>query len=356
MDPCQDIHARHAEVLTYGLRLNQSPSRVHASSGSESSSGSSDHKHDQGLEDYVECKVDNVTVSSNPGGTSIVYLRLLGQGDSHNMVLPVHIALTHDVAKNMLSTIGFRVTKIRITDIVSNTYYARIHLAPMSKQGGGPVEEVDVDARPSDAINLAVRFGVSVGRPTLPRSPGGISRLQETQGLDTSTWHHTGLTDSFSRGAQEFDQTDTAWWAGALSVLQPTADVLLGCAAQAPMYVRKTIAEMAAIQGQEMQSAPRSTETHNDIARSVKATLSSFEDPCIMLQLQKDLAVQEQRYEDAHKLQQSIYHEMTHSTLLRLVVAMEAALQDGRFEEAARLRDEFRRIAHVSMPSERQAR
>ncbi len=57
-----------------------------------------------------------------------------------------------------------------------------------------------------------------------------------------------------------------------------------------------------------------------------------------MYQLQKSMAIQDQRYEDAQTFQQRIYYEMTHNQLLRLVVAMEAALSDGRFEEAARLR------------------
>jgi hypothetical protein len=34
---------------------------------------------------------------------------------------------------------------------------------------------------------------------------------------------------------------------------------------------------------------------------------------------------------------------MTHNRLLRMVVAMETALADGRYEEAAKLRDEYRR-------------
>jgi hypothetical protein len=47
-----------------------------------------------------------------------------------------------------------------VTDIISNTYYARIHLGRVSgAPGAPPTDEVDVDARPSDAINLAVRFG-----------------------------------------------------------------------------------------------------------------------------------------------------------------------------------------------------
>ena len=67
--------------------------------------------------------------------------------------------LTHDVMRNLLKEINFRVTKIRITDIVANTYYARIHLAHLNSGQVEPDTEVDVDARPSDAINLAVRFG-----------------------------------------------------------------------------------------------------------------------------------------------------------------------------------------------------
>lgn len=42
-----------------------------------------------------------------------------------------------------------------------------------------------------------------------------------------------------------------------------------------------------------------------------------------MYTLQKDLAIQEQRYEDAGKLQQLIFDQMIHCQTLRLVVAME---------------------------------
>lgn len=38
-------------------------------------------------------------------------------------------------------------------------------------------------------------------------------------------------------------------------------------------------------------------------------------------------------------------------TIAQLVVAMESALSDGRYEEAARLRDEFRRLS-ANAPSE----
>lgn len=69
-----------------------------------------------------------------------------------------------------------------------------------------------------------------------------------------------------------------------------------------------------------------------------------------MFQLKVDLAIKENRFEDAHSLQQAIFHEMTHNTKLRLVVAMEAALADGRYDEAAKLRDEYKIFMRLRNP------
>ena len=59
---------------------------------------------------------------------------------------------------------GPQVTKVRVTKLVSNTYHARVHYAPApgERPAGFPGEELDVDARPSDAINLAVRFNAPI--------------------------------------------------------------------------------------------------------------------------------------------------------------------------------------------------
>ena len=52
---------------------------------------------------------------------------------------------------------GFvQVTKVRVVALVGNTYMARVHLSPSGRDASA--REVDIDARPSDAINLAVRF------------------------------------------------------------------------------------------------------------------------------------------------------------------------------------------------------
>lgn len=127
---------------------------------------------------------------------------------------------------------------------------ARIHLgrpagaAPPPPADGGAApgadaDEVDVDARPSDAINLAVRFG-------------------------------------------------------------------------APMFVAKRIVDVAATPPLEpfglpgggpvagASAAPAApVESNAEIVRSVREALSSYDDPTVMYQLQKELAIKEERFEDA---------------------------------------------------------
>ena len=48
------------------------------------------------------------------------------------------------------------VVKIQVTSLSENTFYGRIHLR---KEG---IEEFDIDARPSDAIALALRYKVPI--------------------------------------------------------------------------------------------------------------------------------------------------------------------------------------------------
>ncbi|SFM67785.1 bifunctional nuclease family protein [Thermodesulforhabdus norvegica] len=58
--------------------------------------------------------------------------------------------MTHDLMKNILDHLNVRVEKIEVCDLRDNTYYALIHL----NLGG---VESTIDARPSDAIALALR-------------------------------------------------------------------------------------------------------------------------------------------------------------------------------------------------------
>ena len=65
--------------------------------------------------------------------------------------------MTHDLFFSLLKTLELTVEKVTITDIVDNTYYSIIQV---TDRGGGNLREID--ARPSDAVALAVRFGCPI--------------------------------------------------------------------------------------------------------------------------------------------------------------------------------------------------
>jgi bifunctional DNase/RNase len=60
--------------------------------------------------------------------------------------------MTHDLLKSLLEGLEAQVERIVVCDLRDNTFYASIHLT--SARGA-----VSVDARPSDAIALALRTG-----------------------------------------------------------------------------------------------------------------------------------------------------------------------------------------------------
>jgi len=58
--------------------------------------------------------------------------------------------MTHDLLRNVIRDLNATVEKIVVCDLQENTFYAMIHLAING-------EKVAIDARPSDAIALALR-------------------------------------------------------------------------------------------------------------------------------------------------------------------------------------------------------
>ena len=63
--------------------------------------------------------------------------------------------LTHDLLRNMIETLGGRVTHVLVNDLSNDTFYSRIFL-----EANGQV--IEVDSRTSDAIALAVRVDVPI--------------------------------------------------------------------------------------------------------------------------------------------------------------------------------------------------
>jgi bifunctional DNase/RNase len=78
--------------------------------------------------------------------TSIIYAM---QG------MPFERPLTHDLFRNFLERTAFSITKIEICDLENNTFFAKIYFVSGET-------EFFMDARPSDAIAMAIRFGSTI--------------------------------------------------------------------------------------------------------------------------------------------------------------------------------------------------
>jgi hypothetical protein len=113
----------------------------------------------------IHMKVEGLLFDPRSG----MYILLLQQVDG-NETLPIWIGkpeadaialalgkvitprpLTHDLVKNIFDGLKVKVTKMIITEIIDNTYYAAIHATDGQK-------EVIIDSRPSDAVAVALRM------------------------------------------------------------------------------------------------------------------------------------------------------------------------------------------------------
>jgi len=81
--------------------------------------------------------------------------------------------LTHDLFSNVINSLGASIEKVVIDDLVEGVFMAKLYL---EHYRDGKMEEIVVDARPSDCIALAVREGcdILVSRKVLGEA--GISR------------------------------------------------------------------------------------------------------------------------------------------------------------------------------------
>ena len=92
--------------------------------------------------------------------------------------------MTHDLLKNILDQLGIKVVKIEVNDLKDNTYYALIHMDVNNKR-------LTIDARPSDALAIALRTGASifVEESVIQRSAKvDLSQKGDKVVTDTTEW------------------------------------------------------------------------------------------------------------------------------------------------------------------------
>jgi bifunctional DNase/RNase len=114
--------------------------------------------------DLLEARLDSISVT-NVG--FILFLKVIedarvlpifiGANEAQSIALALNEEssprpLTHDLMKAMLESLETSVRRVEIQDIREGTFYGRVFL----ERAG--FEELDFDARPSDAIALALRW------------------------------------------------------------------------------------------------------------------------------------------------------------------------------------------------------
>ena len=59
--------------------------------------------------------------------------------------------MTHDLLKNIMDLVDVKVKRVEVCGLKNNTYFALLHITHNGK-------EISIDARPSDALALSLRF------------------------------------------------------------------------------------------------------------------------------------------------------------------------------------------------------
>ena len=85
--------------------------------------------------------------------------------------------MTHDLIKNLLGHLEARVERVEVCDLRDDTFYAWIYLTVNS-------QETRIDARPSDALAIALRTGspIYVNERVLQKSGAVAAAEPEVQG------------------------------------------------------------------------------------------------------------------------------------------------------------------------------
>lgn len=79
--------------------------------------------------------------------------------------------MTHDLFKSFASGFNYEIERIVITDMKEGVYYAKI-------QSKSDLVTAEIDARPSDAIAIAIRFGCPVYCTEKAMSEGAVEHYE----------------------------------------------------------------------------------------------------------------------------------------------------------------------------------
>lgn len=100
-----------------------------------------------------------VVILQERGGRRLLPI-WIAQPEAESIVLQMkHVKrerpMTHDLCRNIIQGLGATLRRVHITKVEKNTYFAELHLQRDERV-------VQVDARPSDSIAVALRFGAPI--------------------------------------------------------------------------------------------------------------------------------------------------------------------------------------------------
>lgn len=146
--------------------------------------------------DKVQCEILGLSTNPSTGGAYAILLKeiegtrrlpiIIGAFEAQAIALEMEgikppRPLTHDLLKTMVDNLGANVVEIVVNELKENTFYAKIIL-----EASGLTNEID--ARPSDAIALAVRTYAPIFVNELVMSAAAFIPSDETDipGFETS--------------------------------------------------------------------------------------------------------------------------------------------------------------------------
>jgi bifunctional DNase/RNase len=103
-----------------------------------------------------------VVILQEKGGTRLLPI-WIGQAEAESIVMHMnHVKrerpLTHDLCRSLIVGLGGTLRRVHITKVEQRTYYAELHMTGSN----GPVQ---IDARPSDSIAVALRLKAPIFAP-----------------------------------------------------------------------------------------------------------------------------------------------------------------------------------------------
>ena len=124
----------------------------------------------------------------------------IGQPEAESIVMHMHNVkrsrpLTHDLVRSLILGMGAQLRRVQITRVEKSTYYAELHV-----QRG--TELVQIDARPSDSIAVALRLSAPIyAAESLLVEPGDDA--EESDEESSPDEPDLGLSDTDARADAE---------------------------------------------------------------------------------------------------------------------------------------------------------